>query len=82
MPTNWRNRCKCPCGCDRRCRKPYVQCSYCAAEAHSLSRAEGPVVRLVGNAVDRLRRFCSACGTPGEWFTFKPGDGRCDACST
>lgn len=30
---------------------------------------------------DRQRKECSACGKPGNWYEFKPGDGRCDSCS-
>lgn len=30
---------------------------------------------------DRERTHCSACGKPGAWYEFKPGDGRCKECA-
>jgi hypothetical protein len=33
--TNWRSRCQCACGCDRRSK--YAQCTYCAAGGHSIT---------------------------------------------
>ena len=78
---NWRNRCKCPCGCNRRCAKPYITCSYCAQELHNNEEAKLALVLVAGREEDRARTHCSSCGKADEWYRFKPGDGRCDECA-
>lgn len=76
---NWKQRCQCPCGCNRRCM--LRSCTYCARGAHSLPIAIAAYVeRHIGRQDDRSRTKCSVCGKAGEWYEFDPGAGRCTEC--
>lgn len=79
-PAQWKDRCHCACGCNRRSK--YVgQCTYCAAGAHSLSASDAAAVAYDNEErARRERTACTVCGKPMNWYELEPGTGRCPDC--